>query len=439
MLLADPSEGQIYVSSLRQVDPIHGFVFWLRILINLATENLSRRTPKMSAFTNVQCTFKRLRLLGTLSLLLSFLLFPVFAEMHTVQSPASAAVGDAPAQVPPLAKNLSPRFKRSDVEKALRKVADWQLDRARPDFNKDWTFAALYAGFMAVPTSVAGSRYQDAMLEMSKGFAWRLGPRVGHADDQAIGQTYMHLYLEHHDPVMMAATRQGFESVMQIPDNPAKPLWWWCDALFMAPPVLAALSKATGDRRYLAYLDREWSITSDMLYDPAQHLFYRDASFLNQHEQNGKNIFWSRGNGWAMAGLVRVLEYMPKSDPLRSKYAHQLQEMAAAVAPLQGNDGLWRPGLLDADTYRLPENSGSAFITYALAYGVREHFLDRKRYLPVVQKAWAGLLSHVYEDGRLGCIQPIGAAPGAFTATSSYVYGVGAYLLAGSQIYKLAH
>jgi unsaturated rhamnogalacturonyl hydrolase len=55
-----------------------------------------------------------------------------------------------------------------------------------------------------------------------------------------------------------------------------------------------------------------------------------------------------------------------------------------------------------------------------------------------VKKAWGGLLSHIYEDGRLGCIQPIGAAPGEFTVTSSYVYGVGAYLLAGSEIYKLA-
>jgi rhamnogalacturonyl hydrolase YesR len=140
-----------------------------------------------------------------------------------------------------------------------------------------------------------------------------------------------------------------------------------------------------------------------------------------------------------MAGLIRVLEYMPKDDPLRPKYLHQLKEMASAVAPLQGEDGLWRPGLLDGDAYRLPENSGSAFITYALAYGIKENILDRKRYLPIVKKAWAGLLSHVYEDGRLGCIQPIGAAPGAFTATSSYVYGVGAYLLAGSEIYKLAN
>lgn len=392
----------------------------------------------MSAFIDAHCTFKKAAAFRTLGLL-SFLICPTFAEMNGLQSSGPTVVGDAPAQVPPLAKDLSPRFKRSDVKKALRKVADWQLDRARSNFNKDWTYAALYAGFMAVPTAVAGSRYQDAMLGMSKTFAWQLGPRAAHADDQAIGQTYLQLYLEHHDPAMMAPTREGFEAVMQMPDNPAKPLWWWCDALFMAPPVLAELSKATGDRRYLTFLDREWSITSAKLYDPAQHLFYRDATFLNQHEQNGNNIFWSRGNGWVMAGLVRILEYMPKTDPLRAKYVQQLQEMATAVAPLQGKDGLWRPGLLDVDAYRLPENSGSAFITYALAYGIKENVLDRKRFLPMVKKAWAGLLSHIYEDGRLGCIQPIGAAPGAFTATSSYVYGVGAYLLAGSEIYKLAN
>lgn len=392
----------------------------------------------MSSSTSSQLFFKGIKFLGALGLIFLLLVSPALSEMHIVQTPAPVIAGDAPTDVPPLTKDLSPEFKRSDVKKALRKVADWQLARARPNFNQDWTYAALYAGFMAVPASVAGSRYQDAMLEMSKSFAWQLGPRVAHADDQAIGQTYIQLYLEYHDPAMMVPTRQRLNTVMEMPDDPSKPLWWWCDALFMAPPVLAELSKATGDRRYLTFLDREWSITSNKLYDPAQHLFYRDASFLDKHEQNGKNIFWSRGNGWVMAGLVRALEYMPKNDPIRPKYVRQIQQMAAAVAPLQGSDGLWRPGLLDADAYRLPENSGSAFIAYALAYGVREHLLDRKRYLPVVKKAWAGLLSHIYEDGRLGCIQPIGAAPGAFTATSSYVYGVGAFLLAGSEIYKLS-
>jgi rhamnogalacturonyl hydrolase YesR len=96
-------------------------------------------------------------------------------------------------------------------------------------------------------------------------------------------------------------------------------------------------------------------------------------------------------------------------------------------------------GLLDEDAYPLPENSGSAFFTYALAWGVNQGILDRHTYQPVVEKAWAGLLTHIYSDGRLGSIQPVGGAPGPYSETSSYVYGVGAFMLAGSEVYRLAH
>ncbi|MDT7813825.1 MAG: unsaturated rhamnogalacturonyl hydrolase, partial [Acidobacteriaceae bacterium] len=123
----------------------------------------------------------RMKFPGSLALLFIFGLLPALAEMNAPQNPTPAVVGDAPANLPPLAKDLSPRLKRSDIERALRKVADWQLERARTHFDKDWTYAALYAGFMAVPSAVAGSRYQNAMLDMSKSFAWQLGPRVAHA------------------------------------------------------------------------------------------------------------------------------------------------------------------------------------------------------------------------------------------------------------------
>jgi rhamnogalacturonyl hydrolase YesR len=129
---------------------------------------------------------------------------------------------------------------------------------------------------------------------------------------------------------------------------------------------------------------------------------------------------------------------MPKNYPTREKYIEQYRQMASRVASLQGSDGLWRPGLLDANAYPLPEVSGSAFFVYALAWGIDHGVLDRATYLPVVQKGWKGLVSHIYVDGRLGCIQPIGAAPGDFKPASSYVYGVGAFLLAGSEIDRLA-
>jgi rhamnogalacturonyl hydrolase YesR len=354
------------------------------------------------------------------------------------QRPALPGLGDSPADAGPLASDLSPVFKKKDVAKAMRKVADWQLARVEQNYSLDWTFAALYAGFMAVPPAVHSTTYQDAMQAMGKQFEWKLGPRPEHADDHAVGQTYLELYEQKHDPVMLAPTQQRMDTLLQRTDDPQKPLWWWCDALFMAPPVLADLSKITSDRRYLDFMNREWWITSNLLYDPEQHLYSRDATFLDKHEANGAKVFWSRGNGWVMAGLVRVLKVMPADYPDRQRYVTQFQQMAKALASIQGADGLWRPGLLDAAAYKLPEVSGSAFDIYALAWGVRIGILDRKVYLPVVKKAWTGLLAHVYQDGRLGSIQPIGAAPGQFTETSSYVFGVGAFLLAGSEIYQIS-
>jgi rhamnogalacturonyl hydrolase YesR len=90
--------------------------------------------------------------------------------------------------------------------------------------------------------------------------------------------------------------------------------------------------------------------------------------------------------------------------------------------------------LLDPEHYPLPEISGSAFFTYGIAWGVNHGLLNRRKFGPVIERAWTGMLQHVYTDGRLGCIQPIGAAPGAFNESSSYVYGVGAFLMSAQQM-----
>jgi lactoylglutathione lyase len=139
-----------------------------------------------------------------------------------------------------------------------------------------------------------------------------------------------------------------------------------------------------------------------------------------------------------MGALAKVLEVMPKDYPSRGKYIAQYKEMADRIASIQGKDGLWRSGLLDPDAYDLPEVSGSAFFTYSLAWGINHGVLDRARFEPVVERAWAGMLSHVYADGRLGSIQPIDGQPGKFKPSASYVYGVGGFLLAASELDVLA-
>jgi len=354
-----------------------------------------------------------------------------------------SAAGDSLDNPGPLATDLSPEIKPKAIAAAIKKVADWQVPYAEPSFNKLWTFAALYDGLLAASDTTGDSKYRDAVLRFSEQSNWTLiDDRFPHADDQALGKAYMQLYLADskasRKPVRMANTKEIMDRLVVRPDDPAKLLWWWCDALYMAPPVLSRVYVATGDRKYLDYMDRQWWLTSATLYDSEQHLFFRDSRYLTQKQANGQKLFWSRGNGWVMGGLVKVLQTMPADYPSRPKYVQQFKEMAAKVASIQSKDGLWRSGLLDPDAYELPEVSGSAFFTYAIAYGINEHILDRATYLPVVEKSWRGMLSHIYADGRLGSIQPIDGQPGKFKPSASYVYGVGGFLQAGAEMHRLA-
>jgi unsaturated rhamnogalacturonyl hydrolase len=387
--------------------------------------------------------------LSVLAVLAALLGFAASAQIPQPKAPGGgpatpltveqASAGDSPDDPGPLATDLSPALTHAAIRKAAQKVADWQLARADPIFNQQWTYAALYDGLLAASKTTGDPRFHDAVVKMAARFDWKLlDARFPHADDMALGRSYMDLYLETHEPVRVSDTKAILDRLIVRPDDPDKLLWWWCDALFMAPPVLARMSAATGDKRYLGYMDREWWQTSATLYDPAEHLYFRDSRYLTQKEKNGQKIFWSRGNGWVMGAFAKVLEVMPKDYPGRGRYIIQYKEMADKIAAIQGEDGLWRSGLLDPRAYDLPEVSGTAFFTYSLAWGINHGVLDRAKFKPVVERAWAGMLSHVYADGRLGSIQPIDGQPGKFKPSASYVYGVGGFLLAASELDALA-
>jgi unsaturated rhamnogalacturonyl hydrolase len=361
------------------------------------------------------------------------------AQAATSLAVERASAGDSPDDPGPLATNLSPALTHADIRKAAQKVANWQLARAEPIFNQQWTYAALYDGLLAASKTTGDPRYHNAVVKMAEHFDWKLlEARFPHADDLALGQSYMDLYLEKHEPVRMANTKAILDRLIVRPDDPDKLLWWWCDALFMAPPVLSRMFAATGDRRYLDDMDREWWQTSASLYDPAEHLYFRDSRYFTQKEKNGQKIFWSRGNGWVMGAFAKVFEVMPDDYPSRGKYIAQYKEMANRIAGIQGEDGLWRSGLLDPGAYDLPEVSGTAFFAYSLTWGINHGVLERAKFEPVVERAWAGMLSHIYADGRLGSIQPIDGQPGKFKPSASSVYGVGGFLLAASELEVLS-
>ncbi len=155
-------------------------------------------------------------------------------------------------------------------------------------------------------------------------------------------------------------------------------------------------------------------------------------------EANGAKVFWGRGNGWVLGGLVELLRELPAKSKYRPFYQDLFQKLCRRIAPLQNKDGFWHASLLDPASYPSPETSCSGFFVYALAYGINEGLLPKEEFMPVVEKGWQALVSAVGEDGKLGYVQPIGADPKKVTPDMTEVYGPGAFLMAGTEVYRMA-
>lgn len=346
---------------------------------------------------------------------------------------------------------------RAVLERA-RTVADWQLERM-DDFSYvatfreqtadpvDWIQAALFVGLTDFADATGDPRYAAAIETRGRTAGWGFGSRPRHADADAIGQAWIWAAERASGAeraARLAPVRARFDAVLAAPsdvsmifdegrgERPCQVRWCWSDALFMAPPAWAELSALTGDPRYLAHADKEFWATVEALYDRDEHLFYRDSRFIGREGPQGRKVFWSRGNGWSYAGVVRVLEVLPADHPLRDKYLGLYRDMSATLIELQGAEGYWPVSLLDPGGPA--ETSGTGFFVYGLAWGVNEGVLDPAVYAPAVARGWAALERAVQPDGRLGWVQQVGYAPDRVTAIDTQLFGVGAYLLAAVQV-----
>lgn len=338
-------------------------------------------------------------------------------------------------------------FKDSHIKKTMKKALDWQLKNPKHKLY-DWTNGAFYAGVFAAYETTGSKKIWKAMYEMGEANEWKPGPRLHHADDHAICQIYVDMYRVSGEKKMIQPFIETMDEFMATPYKTGgikKVTWWWCDALFMGPAAFVKLGITLDDDKYLKLNDKLWKECYDLLYDKDYNLYARDIKYKWDEpeidpikEANGKKIFWSRGNGWVMGGLVRTIAELPKDYPNRDFYIQNFKEMAKEIVSLQQEDGLWRASLLDPESFPGGEASGSGFYCYALAWGVNNGFLDKATYLPAVEKAWVGLNGLIQPDGHVGWCQPIGADPKKnFKADSWEVYGTGAYLLAGSEVIKL--
>lgn len=346
----------------------------------------------------------------------------------------------------------------AEVKSILQKVSQWQIknfsyskDKNLHDYGIDsWTNAVLYLGMLEWAKIAPDDSVYRWLDKIGNENNWQIPSnfkdypkyQLYHADELCIAQFYLNMYDVYKDEKMVKAAKERVDWIIHnIPDKSMnfknKQVWTWCDALFMAPPVYTHLYSITGDTVYLKYGDRQFKNTYNHLYDKEEKLFFRDDSYFNKREQNGEKIFWGRGNGWVIAGIVNILKQLPADSPYRPFYRKLYCELASELVSLQGRDGFWYASLLDPGSYPSPETSATALITYALAYGINNELLDKEYYLSITEKAWDALVSSVDQEGKLGWVQPIGADPKKVTKEMTAVYGVGAFLLAGTEMYKL--
>lgn len=341
---------------------------------------------------------------------------------------------------------------RSD-EIAMLMALEWQ--EAHPIQSSsptDWTNGAYYTGVFKAHQATQDDKYLDALVEMGKRNAWHPADRFYHADDLAICAPYVYLKSIKVSDVDLVPTDNIIREHLQKPyrwkegnENSNQPiLWWWCDALFMTPPLLTMYAKYTNDTVCLNEMHTYYMQTYNLLFDKEEKLFARDLRYVwhgddrDLREENGEKIFWSRGNGWVLGGLALVLEEMPKDYENRPFYEQLFKTMAKRVCELQHEDGLWRTSLLSPESYKHGEVSGSGFFTYAISWGINNGILDEKVYKPCVVKAWKALRACQKEDGMIGWVQNIGDSPKPVNADSWQNYGTGAFLLAGSEVIKLS-
>ena len=81
-----------------------------------------------------------------------------------------------------------------------------------------------------------------------------------------------------------------------------------------------------------------------------------------------------------------------------------------------------------------PRVRGTVTFATELDEAVRDADLVQESY----RKAWQALTEAVDADGKLTHVQPVGYDPRKFEPTSTAPYGVGAFLLAGSEVYRMA-
>ncbi len=367
-------------------------------------------------------------------------------------------------------------YDKASVKELMERTNRYGLANPWKEYDDNWIRGTYYTGVMACYKATGDKTFLDQCNVLGEELNWKIPqlPPVHRAPGVnllTVGQVWLESYEVKRKKYKIAPLIQHLEDP-SLRNPVSNPLEWYfeggrryVDGLYTGPPALAMLYRITKDVKYLHWMDAcVWDIYGE-LFDQEEGLFYRDVrwipgfagdvtafqrpdsipyeearrTYAYQATKSGKKVIWSRGNGWALAGFARILNYLPSDNANYERYKAVFIRMASELKERQQPDGFWYPNLADPEDYGTPESSGTGFFTYGLAWGINNGILPRDEYLPAVEKAWAALASVVDQDGKVLWGQLVGGAPYKVIEEDSHEFVTGTFLLAASEIYKLTN
>jgi unsaturated rhamnogalacturonyl hydrolase len=336
-------------------------------------------------------------------------------------------------------------FTPDSITKIMKKVAQYRLSHGVNHVGDwfgggtNWDAGAYMTGICALYRHTKDKQYLDSIVKFGQGANWT--PASGNPDNECCAQTFCESYLFAGDTAKKFMYQPWLDRVTAdfLNHSPSgRSYWYWCDALYMAPPGLAMLSSITGQTRILDSLYKCWWDDAAVIYSDTFHLYWRDPGYKPPKlAANGKPMFWAPGEAWVLGGQARILKYTPVNYHGRDSMITQFRDQLIAVVAQQQGDGLWTTSLLDSVQWPIHETSSTAFFCFAMAWGINNRILDSATFTPPMRKAWSGLVKNIGASGLLMYCQTVGQEPGngMFTDYSSSE-GEGALLLAGEELYK---
>jgi unsaturated rhamnogalacturonyl hydrolase len=205
------------------------------------------------------------------------------------------------------------------------------------------------------------------------------------------------------------------------------------DCMHFDPPFLVHLGALCGDQELIDAGAEQALAAVRLLQDPDSGIFNH---FYLKRTGRRYGYGWSRGQGWALLGLLDVLELLPGGHRSRAPLAEALRRLAGGLAVTQDRSGHW-PALVDV-TDAVLEPSAALFFAAGLARGVRLGLLDDTM-CDIAARAFAAGLDAVDDAG---IVRGVSKAVWACTERGHYLavptgealpWGQGPLLLAAAE------